>query len=57
MIPKPDRGAPVSKSSTLIVPAQDLQHYTSELQNHGLNVDSSFPFKDLRGGQEGTGDE
>jgi hypothetical protein len=42
---------------TFMVPAQDLQQYASELQNRGLDIDSSYTFKDLRGGQEGTGDE
>jgi hypothetical protein len=42
--------------STFMVPAQDLQ-YTSEVQRHGLTIDSSYNFTDLRGGQEGAGDK
>ena len=43
---------------SILVPAQDLQQYTLELQNNGLNVDSSYNFKDLMSGQEGeAGDE
>jgi hypothetical protein len=42
---------------SIILPAQDLQQYTSHLQNRGLNIDSSYTFTDLRGGQEGAGDQ
>ena len=41
----------------LMVPTQDIQVYTTDLENRGFNIDSMFNFKDLRGGQSGTGDE
>ncbi|HZD35463.1 MAG TPA: hypothetical protein VE130_09685 [Nitrososphaeraceae archaeon] len=41
----------------LMVPTQDIQTHTSDLQNSGFAIDSTHNFKDLRGGQSGTGDE
>ena len=41
----------------LMVPTQDIQTYTSDLESRGFNIDSTHNFKDLRGGQSGTGDE
>ena len=41
----------------LMVPTQDIQSYTTNLQNRGFAIDSTHNFKDLRGGQSGTGDE
>jgi plastocyanin len=41
----------------LMVPTQDIQAYTADLQSRGFNIDSTHNFKDLRGGQSGTGDE
>lgn len=41
----------------LMVPAQDIQAYTTDLQNRGFAIESTHNFKDLRGGQSGTGDE
>jgi plastocyanin len=41
----------------LMVPTQDIQTYTNDLANRGFTVDSTHNFKDLRGGQSGTGDE
>jgi hypothetical protein len=29
----------------------------TDLENRGFNIDSTYNFKDLRGGQSGTGDE
>jgi hypothetical protein len=40
-----------------MVPTQDIQTYLADLQSRGLAVDSTHNFKDLRGGQSGTGDE
>ena len=40
-----------------MVPTQDIQTYTSDLEGRGFNIDSTHDFKDLRGGQSGTGDE
>jgi plastocyanin len=41
----------------LMVPFRDIQTYTSNLHNRGFIIDSTHSFKDLRGGQSGTGDE
>jgi len=41
----------------LMVPTQDIQTYTTDLKSRGFNIDSTHNFKDLRGGQSGTGDE
>lgn len=40
-----------------MVPSQDIQTYTSDLNNRGFAIDSTHNFKDLRGGQSGTGNE
>jgi hypothetical protein len=40
----------------LMVPTQDLAKYVQDVKNAGLTVDSTHDFKDLRGGQKGTGD-
>ena len=42
---------------TVMVPAKDLDQYVSSLTSNGLGVDSTHTFKDLRGGQKGTGPE
>jgi plastocyanin len=41
----------------LMVPTQDIQTYTTDLESRGFSIDSTHKFKDLRGGQSGTGDE
>ena len=41
----------------LMVPTQDIQTYTTDLESRGFNIDSAHNLKDLRGGQSGTGDE
>jgi hypothetical protein len=41
----------------LMVPTQDIQTYTTDLESRGFSIDSTYKFKDLRGGQSGTGDE
>lgn len=41
----------------LMVPTQDIQTHTTDLESRGFNIDSSHNFADLRGGQSGTGDE
>ena len=41
----------------LMVPTQDIQTYTTDLESRGFDIDSTSNFKDLRGGQSGTGDE
>ena len=47
----------VDTVGVLMVPSQDIQKYTSDLNNRGFAIDSTHNFKDLRGGQSGTGDE
>jgi plastocyanin len=42
---------------TMMVPAKDLDQYVSTLTSKGLNIDSTYTFEDLRGGQKGTGPE
>lgn len=40
----------------LMVPTQDKAKYVQDVKNAGVTVDSTYDFKDLRGGQKGTGD-
>ncbi len=40
----------------LMVPTQDIDDYINKITSRGITVDNTFDFKDLRGGQEGTGD-
>jgi plastocyanin len=40
----------------LMVPTQDIGNYIEQITSAGITVDSTHNFKDLRGGQEGTGD-
>lgn len=40
-----------------MIPAIMLDKYTSEFAKRGFAVDSHFTYKDLRGGQKGTGKE
>jgi len=40
----------------LMVPTQDIDGYIQQITSAGITVDNTFDFKDLRGGQEGTGD-
>ena len=49
--------SPVDTVGILMVPTQDIQTYTTDLESRGFNIDSTHNFKDLRGGQSGTGDE
>jgi len=41
----------------LMVPTQDIQTSTTDHESKGFTIDSTHNFKDLRGGQSGTGDE
>lgn len=41
----------------LMVPAMDLSKHVSELTDKGIEVIDKYTFKDLRGGQKGTGPE
>lgn len=38
-----------------MVPTQDIQAYKADLQNRGVEIDSTHNSKDLRGGQSRTG--
>lgn len=40
----------------LMVPTQDIDDYISQITDAGITVDNTYDFKDLRGGQQGTGD-
>ena len=40
-----------------MVPANMLDKYASELAKNGFTIDSHFTYRDLRGGQKGTGPE
>ena len=58
--PMPLSGNTQSSTDTvgaLMVPTQDIQTHTTDLEGRGFNIDSTHNFKDLRGGQSGTGDE
>jgi hypothetical protein len=44
-------------AGVLMVPTQDIGNYVQDLKSKGFAVDSTHNFKDLRGGQTGTGDE
>jgi plastocyanin len=41
----------------LMVPAKDLDKHISTIESEGVDVVNQFTFKDLRGGQKGTGPE
>ena len=40
----------------LMVPTQDIDRYIQQITSAGITVDNTYDFKDLRGGQKGTGD-
>ena len=40
---------------TYMVPAKDVEKYVSQFKERGFNIDGTFTYKDLRGGQKGTG--
>ena len=40
----------------IMVPTQDIDNYIQQITGAGITVDNTFDFKDLRGGQKGTGD-
>ena len=42
---------------TFMVPARFLDKYRSEFEDRGFTIDSTYTYKDLRGGQKGTGPE
>ena len=41
----------------LMVPTKDLDKHISTIESEGVDVVDQFTFKDLRGGQKGTGPE
>jgi plastocyanin len=49
-------GGAIDTVGVLMVPTQDLGKHVQDVKNAGLTVDSTHDFKDLRGGQKGTGD-
>jgi plastocyanin len=66
VVDQTDPSSPLSTDSTgtsadiagiLMVPTQEIQAYIGDLENKGFDVHSTHNFKDLRGGQSGTGDE
>jgi plastocyanin len=40
----------------LMVPTQNIDRYIQQITDSGITVDNTYDFKDLRGGQKGTGD-
>ena len=49
-------GGGIDTVGVLMVPTQGIDKYMQDIKNAGLTVDSGHSFKDLRGGQSGTGD-
>jgi plastocyanin len=49
-------GGAIDTVGVLMVPTQGLGKYVQDVKNAGLTVVSTHDFKDLRGGQKGTGD-
>jgi len=44
-------------SGTFMVPKKSLTVYEKEFKDNGFKVVSTFSYKDIRGGQKGTGPE
>ena len=44
-------------AGVFMVPARFLDKYRSEFEDRGFTIDSTYTYKDLRGGQKGTGPE
>ena len=51
------QGTQFDTVGVLMVPTQGIQSYLPDLQSRGFMIESTHDFKDLRGGQQGTGDE
>jgi plastocyanin len=49
-------GGAIDTVGVLMVPTQGIDKYMQDIKNAGLTVDSGHSFKDLSGGQKGTGD-
>jgi len=56
IINSPSGNSTIDTVGVLMVPTQDIDTYVKEIQNAGLTINSQYDFKDLRGGQKGTGD-
>ena len=56
--PSSDRtNGPTDTVAFFMVPAKDLDKHDSELTKKGIDVLDKYTFKDLSGGQKGTGPE
>ncbi len=55
--PSTDGNSTPDTVAFFMVPAKDLDKHVSELTNKGVDVLDKYTFKDLRGGQKGTGTE
>jgi plastocyanin len=49
-------GGSIDTVGLLMVQTQEKAKYVQDVKNTGVAVDSTYDFKDLRGGQKGTGD-
>ncbi len=52
-----DSNATFDTVALLMVPTKDLDKHISTIESEGVDVVDQFTFKDLRGGQKGTGPE
>lgn len=57
VIRSPSSQKQIGTEGAYMIPAIMLDKYTSEFAKRGFTVDSHFTYKDLRGGQKGTGPE
>lgn len=57
VIRSPSSQTRIGTVGAYMIPAIMLDKYTSEFAKRGFTVDSHFTYKDLRGGQKGTGPE
>ena len=57
VIRSPSSQKQIGTVGAYMIPAIMLDKYTSEFAKRGFTVDSHFTYKDLRGGQKGTGPE
>lgn len=55
-VTSPTAAGGIDTVGVLMVPTQGLGKYIQDVKNAGVSVDSTNNFKDLRGGQKGTGD-
>lgn len=52
----PSGSSTMDTVGVLMVPTQNIDTYIKEIQDAGLTISGQYDFKDLRGGQKGTGD-